>query len=74
MKGIFYDSSKNADATSHTCYSDLNGWENWGREVAKLKVPQFQLLNVHQGLVETHLRYANVVWGALSDDKLRTLQ
>ena len=42
----------------------------------KLKnmLPQSQLLNVYQALVESHLRYANVVWEALSDTKLSTLQ
>ena len=42
----------------------------------KLKniLPQSQLLNVYQALVESHLRYANVVWGALSSTKLSTLQ
>ena len=42
----------------------------------KLKniLPQSQLLNVYQALVESHLRYANVVWGPLSSTKLSTLQ
>ena len=42
----------------------------------KLKniLPQSQLLNVYQALVESHLRYANVVWGALSNTKLSNLQ
>ena len=42
----------------------------------KLKniLPQSQWLNVYQALVESHLRYANVVWGALSSTKLSTLQ
>ena len=44
----------------------------------KLKniLPQSQLLNVYvyQALIESHLRYANVVWGALSITKLSTLQ
>ena len=30
--------------------------------------------NVYQALVESHLRYANVIWGALSDTKISTLQ
>ena len=42
----------------------------------KLKniLPQSQLLNVYQALVESHLRYANVVWGTLSNTKLSNLQ
>ena len=44
--------------------------------IRKLKniLPQSQLLNVYQALVESHLRYANVIWGALSDTKIGTLQ
>ena len=43
--------------------------------IRKLKniLPQSQLLNVYQALVESHLRYANVIWGALSDTKIGTL-
>ena len=42
--------------------------------IRKLKniLPQSQLLNVYQALVESHLRYANVIWGALSDAKIST--
>ena len=42
----------------------------------KLKniLPPSQLLNVYEALVESHLRYANVIWGALSDTKISTLQ
>ena len=42
----------------------------------KLKniLPQSQLLDVYRALVESHLRYANVVWGALPDTKINTGQ
>ena len=42
----------------------------------KLKciLPQSKLLDVYRALVESHLRYANVVWGALPSTKLSTLQ
>ena len=42
----------------------------------KLKsiLPQSKLLEVYRPLVESHLRYANVVWGALPSTKLSTLQ
>ena len=44
--------------------------------IRKLKnvLPQSQLLNVYQALVESHLRYAKVAWVALSNTKLSTLQ
>ena len=42
----------------------------------KLKaiLPQSQLLDVYRALVQSHLRYANVVWEALPNTKLSTLQ
>ena len=42
----------------------------------KLKniLPQSKVLDVYRALVESHLRYANVVWGALPSTKLSTLQ
>ena len=42
----------------------------------KLKniLPQSKLLDVYRALVESHHRYANVVWGALPSTKLSTLQ
>ena len=42
----------------------------------KLKniLPQSRLLDVYRALVESRLRYANVVWGALPSTKLSTLQ
>ena len=44
--------------------------------IRKLKnsLPQSKLLDVYRALVENHLRYANVVWGALPSTKLSTLQ
>ena len=42
----------------------------------KLKniISQSQLMEVYYALVESHLRYANVVWGSLSDTKMEALQ
>ena len=42
--------------------------------IRKLKnsLPQSQLLNVYQALVENHLRYPNMVRGAFSSTKLST--
>ena len=58
-------------------YKSVKGSEVGGlASIRKLKniLPQSQLLNVYQALVESHLRYANVIWGALSDTKIGTLQ
>ena len=42
----------------------------------KLKniVPQSQFCNVYYALIESHLRYADVIWGNLSETKLAALQ
>ena len=46
------------------------------RSLRKLKnlIPQSQLDHVYRALVESHLRYANVIWGSLSKSKINTLQ
>ena len=33
-------------------------------------VPQSQLVNIYHAFVESHLRYANVIWGSLFNTKL----
>ncbi len=43
-------------------------------EVSQNLVPQKQLDNVYRSLVESHLRYANVIWGSIPDSKLEVLQ
>ena len=42
----------------------------------KLKniIPQSQLCNVYYALIESHLRYADVIWSSLSKTKLAALQ
>ena len=37
-------------------------------------LPQSMLFQVYKALVEIHLRYADVVWGSLSNTKITTLQ
>ena len=37
-------------------------------------VPQSQLCNIYHALIESHLRYANVVWGSIPSSKLEVLQ
>ena len=36
--------------------------------------PLSQLMYVYYALIESHLRYANVVWGSLSDTKMEALE
>ena len=42
----------------------------------KLKniLPQSKLCQVYRALVESHMRYANVIWGSLPESKLQALQ
>ena len=63
---------------------------NWNEQYRKVKgkvsgglwslkklmkiVPQSQLVNIYHALVESHLRYAIVAWGSLSNTKLEALQ
>ena len=37
-------------------------------------VPQSQLSNVYRALVESHIRYADVIWGSISNSKIESLQ
>ena len=37
-------------------------------------MPQKQLDNVYRALIESHLRYANVVWGSVRSSKIEILQ
>ena len=65
-------------------------WLNWDDQFNKVKgkvicglkslyklqnlLSQSQLDHVYRSLVESHLRYANVIWGNLQTTKLNTLQ
>ena len=42
----------------------------------KLKnvIPQFRLCNIYYALIESHLRYADVIWSSLSKTKIAALQ
>ena len=37
-------------------------------------VSQSQLSNVYRALVESHIRYADVIWGSISNSKIESLQ
>ena len=42
----------------------------------KLKdiLPQSKLAAIYRALIESHLRYGNIIWGCISDTKISTLQ
>ena len=54
-------------------YSKVKGKVSGGlwslKKLMKI-APQSQLVNIYHTLVESHVRYANVVWGSLSNTKL----
>ena len=37
-------------------------------------LPQSKLAAVYRALIESHLRYGNIIWGCISDTKINTLQ
>ena len=63
---------------------------NWSEQFRKVKgkvagrfwslkkliniAPHYQLFNINHTLLESHVRYANVVWESISSSKLETLQ
>ena len=58
-------------------FSKVKGKINGGlKSLKKLKnlISQSQLDHVYRALTESHLRYANVIWGSLPKSKLSTLQ
>ena len=63
-----------------TKYLGLNINENhsWKDQYKKVKardiLPQSKLAAVYRALIESHLRYGNIIWGCISDTKLGTLQ
>ena len=80
---------KQVDKTKYigVIVDDTLGWEEQYESVKKkvdeglaamkkLKgiLPQSMLFQVYKSLVESHLRYADVVWGSLSETKVTALQ
>ena len=80
---------KRVDKTKYlgVIVDDILGWEEQYESVKKkvagglaamkkLKdiLPRSMLFQVYKALVESHLRYADVVWGSLSNTKISALQ
>ena len=49
-------------------------WDLASLKTLKNIVSQSQLSNVYRALVESHIRYADVIWGNLSNSKMKSLQ
>ena len=80
---------KRVDKTKYlgVIVDDILGWEEQYESVKKkvagglaaMKklrdiLPRSMLFQVYKALVESHLRYADVVWGSLSNTKISALQ
>ena len=71
--GVMVDEELNCDDQ----FSKVKGKINGGlKSLTKLKnlISQSLLDQVYRALIESHLRYANVIWGSLPKSKLNTLQ
>ncbi len=62
--GVIVDQGLNWDEQFNKVKGKVSGGL---KSLKKLKnlIPQTQLDNVYRALVESHLRYANVIWGSL---------
>ena len=71
--GVMVDEGLNWDDQFNKVKGKMNGGL---KSLKKLKnfIPQSQLDHVYRAVIESHLRYANVIWGSLPKSKLNTLQ
>ena len=71
--GIMIDEGLNWEEQFKTIKGKVRGGL---ASLKKLKdiLPQSQLKNVYHALIESHMRYANVVWGSLSNSRIESLQ
>ena len=89
MKEAYKIASQRSNAAGQTTkryfdkkahYSDLNPSDPcekplgaWWKKLKNI-IPQSKLCSVYYAIVESHLRYANEIWGSLPKTKLDTLQ
>ena len=71
--GVMVDEGLNWEDQFNKAKGKINGGL---KSLKKLKnlISQSQLDHVYRALIESHLRYANVIWGSLPKSKLNTLQ
>ena len=71
--GVIVDEGLNWEEQFKTIKGKVSGGLT---SLKKLKniLPQSQLSNVYRALVESHMRYADVIWGSLTHSKKESLQ
>ena len=71
--GVIVDEGLNWEEQFKTVKGKVHGGLT---SLKKLKniLPQSQLSNVYRALVESHMRFADVIWGHLSNSKKESLQ
>ena len=71
--GIAIDEGLNLDDQFNKVKGKVAGGL-WSLKKLMNLVPQSQLCNIYHTLIESHLRYPNVVWGSIPSSKLEVLQ
>ena len=71
--GVMVDEGLNWDDQFRKVKGKISGGLKSMKKLKNL-ISQSQLDHVYRALVESHLRYANVIWGSLPKSKLNTLQ
>ena len=72
--GVMVDEGLNWDDQVSKVKGKISGGLKSLKKKLKNLISQFQLDHVYRALIESHLRYANVIWGSLPKSKLNTLQ
>ena len=71
--GVIVDEGLNWEGQLKTVKGKVNGGLTSLKTLQNI-LPQSQLSNVCHALVESHIRYADVIWGRLSNTKKESLQ
>ena len=71
--GIIVDEGLNWERQYRTVHNKSRGGLQSLRRLKGI-LPQSSLSNVYRALIETHIRYSDVVWGSLSNSKIEFLQ
>ena len=70
--GIIVDEGLNWERQYKTVLNKSRGGLQSLRKLKSI-LPQSSLSNVHRALIDSHIRYANVIWGILSNSKIESL-
>ena len=71
--GIIVDEGLNWERQYKTVHNKSRGGLQSLRRLKNI-LPQSSLSNVYRALIESHIRYADVIWGSLSNTKIEFLQ